>query len=117
MVTQSQQQMTSAEFFALPPQTQPTELIYGELVVSPTPAPKHQNVVLNTYTVIRRISKTVSGKVFAVGNKEALPFVSVIIKGTTIGAQTDFDGSYSIKAKSGDVLERCHVGHRSEIRK
>lgn len=65
MVTQTQQQMTSAEFFELPEQNQPTELIYGELIVSPTPIPKHQNVMGNTYTVVRQISKSVGGKVFA----------------------------------------------------
>jgi len=65
MVMQTRQQMTTAEFFELPEQSKPTELIYGELVVSPTPIPKHQNVMGNTYTVIRQISKTVGGKVFA----------------------------------------------------
>jgi Uma2 family endonuclease len=65
MVTQTRQQMTTAEFFELPEQSQPTELIYGELIVSPTPIPKHQNVMGNTYTVIRQISKTVGGKAFA----------------------------------------------------
>ncbi len=65
MVTQTRQQMTAAEFFELPEQTQPTELINGELIMSPTPIPKHQNIMGNTYTVIRQISKTVGGKVFA----------------------------------------------------
>lgn len=57
--------MTTAEFFELPEQIQPTELIYGELVVSPTPIPKHQYITGNTHLILREISKTVGGKAFA----------------------------------------------------
>lgn len=39
-----------------------------------------------------------------------LPGVSVIIDGTTIGAETDFDGNYTINAKTGDVLQFSYVG-------
>lgn len=34
-------------------------------------------------------------------NNEALSFANVIIKGTTIGTQTDMDGNYSISIKAG----------------
>lgn len=37
--------VSMAEFRALPESSQPTELIYGELVVSPTPRYKHQRLV------------------------------------------------------------------------
>lgn len=43
-------------------------------------------------------------------NKETLPGVSVSIKGTTTGTITEVDGSYSILAKKGDVLEYYLVG-------
>ena len=39
-----------------------------------------------------------------------LPGVSVIIKGTTKGTESDFDGKYSISAKKGDVLVFSYVG-------
>lgn len=39
-----------------------------------------------------------------------LPGVSVLIKGTTIGTETNFDGRYSIKANTGDVLVFSFVG-------
>jgi iron complex outermembrane receptor protein len=39
-----------------------------------------------------------------------LPGVSVIIKGTTTGATTDFNGVYSIKANNGDTLVFSYVG-------
>ena len=52
--------------------------------------------------------KTVSGTV--TDDSGALPGVSVVIKGTTTGTQTDFDGKYSIQAKTGDVLMFSFVG-------
>jgi TonB-linked SusC/RagA family outer membrane protein len=39
-----------------------------------------------------------------------LPGVNIIVKGTTNGTQSDFDGRYSIKAKTGDVLTFSYVG-------
>jgi hypothetical protein len=56
---------------------------------------------------------TIRGKIFSVENKEALPFVSVIIKGTTIGAQTDFDGNFVINTSQlGDSLMAVYVGYK-----
>lgn len=60
-----------------------------------------------------RAQYIISGKVFVAENKEALPFVSVIIKGTTIGAQTDFDGNFVINSpKPGDSLVAVYVGYK-----
>ncbi|WP_341216316.1 carboxypeptidase-like regulatory domain-containing protein, partial [uncultured Wocania sp.] len=39
-----------------------------------------------------------------------LPGASVVIKGTQTGAQTDFDGNYSIKVNDGDILVFSYVG-------
>lgn len=39
-----------------------------------------------------------------------LPGVNVIIKGSTTGTATDFDGNYQIQAKKGDVLVFSFVG-------
>ena len=39
-----------------------------------------------------------------------LPGVNVLIKGTTTGTQTDFDGNYDINAQQGDVLVFSFVG-------
>lgn len=60
----------------------------------------------------------IKGKVFSTENKEALPFVPVIIKGTSIGAQTDFDGNYVIKTnKLGDSIIATYFGYRRTARK
>ena len=55
--------------------------------------------------------KTVSGTVS--DNSGSLPGVSVTIKGTTSGAETDFDGKYSIKASTGDVLVFSYLGYKT----
>ncbi len=39
-----------------------------------------------------------------------LPGVTVLIKGTNTGTQTDFDGNYSITASQGDVLVYSFIG-------
>ncbi len=60
---------------------------------------------------------TIRGKIFAANNKEALPFVPVIIKGTTIGAQSDFDGNFVIKSpKLGDSIIASYVGYKRTAR-
>lgn len=55
--------------------------------------------------------KTVSGTVS--DSSGSLPGVSVVIKGTTTGSETDFDGNYSIKAKVGDVLVFSYLGYKT----
>jgi hypothetical protein len=56
---------------------------------------------------------TIRGKVFNAENKEPLPFVPVVIKGTNIGTQTDFDGNFIIKTSHlGDSLVAAYVGYK-----
>ena len=43
-----------------------------------------------------------------------LPGVSVVVKNTTRGTSTDFDGKYEISAKQGDVLVFSFVGFKSQ---
>jgi len=55
--------------------------------------------------------KTISGTVS--DETGPLPGVNVIVKGTNNGSQTDFDGNYSIKANTGDVIVFSYVGMAS----
>ncbi|HEY9170430.1 MAG TPA: SusC/RagA family TonB-linked outer membrane protein [Lutibacter sp.] len=55
--------------------------------------------------------KTVTGKVSDASGP--LPGVTVIIKGTKTGTQTDFDGNYSIKATTGAVLQFSFIGMKT----
>ncbi|MCL7763696.1 SusC/RagA family TonB-linked outer membrane protein [Polaribacter sp. Z014] len=60
-------------------------------------------------------TKTISGTVS--DDSGVLPGVSVLIKGTAKGTETDFDGKYSINAKSGDILVFRYLGYKVTTKK
>ena len=43
-----------------------------------------------------------------------LPFITVVVKGTTRGTTTDFDGKYSINAASNGILVFSYVGYKTK---
>ena len=43
-----------------------------------------------------------------------LPGVNIIVKGTTIGTQTDFDGNYKLEAEKEQILIFSYVGFKTE---
>lgn len=55
MIASERTHMTLAEFRQLPESNLPTELIDGELIMSPSPVDLHQDVTLNTATLVKRI--------------------------------------------------------------
>ncbi len=55
--------------------------------------------------------KTVSGSV--TDSSGPLPGVSILIKGTKTGTETDFDGNYTIKARQGSVLVFSFLGMKT----
>ncbi|QXP63069.1 TonB-dependent receptor [Polaribacter sp. HaHaR_3_91] len=59
--------------------------------------------------------KTISGTVS--DESGSLPGVSVLVKGTSTGVETDFDGNYKIASKSGDVLVFSYLGYKSTQKK
>ncbi len=61
--------------------------------------------------------KEVSGTVTSSSDKMPLMGVSVVVKGTTRGVATDFDGNYTIKANEGDVLEFTSMGFKTTTKK
>ena len=59
-------------------------------------------------TLIGRVTDTVDGK--------SLPFATIQVEGTTIGAITDFDGKFALKLKSGTyTLAVSFVGYATLI--
>jgi len=58
-------------------------------------------------------SREVSGIVTSADDGLSIPGVSVIIKGTTIGITTDFDGKYTIPAEKGQTLVFSFVGMKT----
>ncbi|WP_422090555.1 SusC/RagA family TonB-linked outer membrane protein [Tenacibaculum ovolyticum] len=55
--------------------------------------------------------KTISGTVS--DESGPLPGVTILKNGTTQGTETDFDGKYSIQAKTGDVLVYSFIGMKT----
>ena len=46
---------------------------------------------------------------------ETLPGVSVVVKGITVGTETDFDGMYQLKkVKKGSILVFSHLGMQTK---
>ena len=68
-----------------------------------------REVVLDT--ILENDEFFVSGTV--VDSNGFLPGVTVMVKGTTNGTETDFDGKYSIKVKIGDILNFSFVGMKT----
>src|SRR5690606_13796192 len=55
----------------------------------------------------------VTGTVTEQANAMPLPGVNLLIKGTSTGATTDFDGKYTISANPGDVIVFSYVGYKT----
>ncbi|MGB3150781.1 MAG: TonB-dependent receptor [Maribacter sp.] len=66
-------------------------------------------LVLFYMGTICAIAQTVTGTVSA--DDGPLPGASIVVKGTTRGTTTDFDGNYSIDATSDDTLMFSYIGY------
>ncbi|WP_179351402.1 SusC/RagA family TonB-linked outer membrane protein [Winogradskyella vidalii] len=55
----------------------------------------------------------VSGVITSTNDGMPLPGVSIVIKGTTKGTTSDFDGNYSITVNNGDELEFSYIGFKT----
>ena len=93
-----------------------------------------KRVFLNTNVSFKLINKQIVLKIEEEGNKETnyetqqieisgtindtagLPLagVNILIVGSNTGAQSDFDGNYSIKASKGDVVEFSYVSMQTQ---
>lgn len=75
-----------------------------QIILSPTKLTKKISISQQAETITGTV-KDASGSILG---------VSIIIKGTTTGIVSDFDGMYSIKASKGDVLIYSHIGYTSQ---
>jgi TonB-linked SusC/RagA family outer membrane protein len=66
-------------------------------------------VLCSSYSVAQQ---TITGTVTTIDGP--LPGASVVVKGTTNGTTTDFDGNFTIQAAQGDVLTASFVGFTSK---
>ncbi|ARV16607.1 SusC/RagA family TonB-linked outer membrane protein [Polaribacter sp. SA4-12] len=65
-----------------------------------------------SFSAIQAQTKSVKGVVSADG--EPMIGATIIVKGTSTGTQTDFDGNYTIKVKTGGVLVFKYIGFLSK---
>lgn len=56
---------------------------------------------------------TLTGTVTEQSTSVPLPGVNVVIKGTTTGTSTDFDGNYQIEVNNGDIIVFSYVGYQN----
>lgn len=66
-------------------------------------SPSHLHAATTTNTDIEQ-NKTITGSVVSAEDNMGIPGVNVLVKGTTTGAVTDFDGNYSISVPSNDSI-------------
>ena len=59
-------------------------------------------------------TKTITGTVTTEQDQGGIPGVSVVIKGTTTGTITDINGSFTIEATEGAILEFSFVGMKPQ---
>ena len=58
--------------------------------------------------------KTITGKVTDASSGEPLPGVTIVVKGTTNGTITNFDGNYSIDVEEGETLAFSFIGYTAQ---
>ncbi len=57
---------------------------------------------------------TITGKVTSADDQMPLPGVTVVVKGTTVGTITDFDGFYNIQVAKGSILVYSFLGMKPQ---
>ncbi len=59
-------------------------------------------------------TKKVTGKVLNMTDKSSMPGVNIKVKGSSGATSTDFDGTFSISASTGDVLVFSFIGFQTK---
>ena len=59
-------------------------------------------------------SVTVTGVVMAQDEPDPVIGANVMVKGSTVGTITDFDGNFELQAKAGDVLQVSFMGYKTQ---
>ena len=91
--------------------------------IKPTPDPHYLNFVSNGYQPTfakptqnfkyNPMVRTVTGVITE--NGSPLPGVTVLLRGTNTGTQTDFDGRYQININGGQELEFQYIGMKPQV--
>lgn len=71
-------------------------------------------LLLTTLWSFGQTQGTIQGTVISATDNIPLMGVNVIVKGTTVGTVTDFDGKYSIQASATDELQFSSIGFQTQ---
>ncbi|WP_090125925.1 SusC/RagA family TonB-linked outer membrane protein [Lutibacter oricola] len=72
-------------------------------------------VVLLNFTMMAQSSYLLKGTVVSSTDNSPIPGSSIIIKDTTKGTTTDFDGVFALQVKQGDVLQVSFIGFETKL--
>lgn len=70
------------------------------------------SLLLGNHAIAQQLVLT--GKVTDSASGEALPGVSVVVKGTTNGTITNFEGNFTLNVNKGDVVQFSFVGFKQQ---
>ncbi len=70
------------------------------------------SLLLGNYAMAQQ--SVLTGKVTDSSSGEALPGVSIVVKGTTNGTITNYDGEFTLNANKGDVVLFSFVGYKTQ---
>ncbi len=71
--------------------------------------------LLSTVVMLAQSQKTITGTVLSAEDNMPLPGASVIVKGTSNGASTDFDGKFTISVNSNQTtLTVSYIGYKTK---
>ena len=59
-------------------------------------------------------AEMITGVVMAEGDPDPVIGANIMVKGTTNGTITDFDGNFAIEAKVGDIIVVSYMGYKSQ---
>ena len=62
-------------------------------------------------TVVYCQDQMVEGRVIDAESNQPMPGATILIKGTTTGTTTDFDGNFSLATSSNDILLVSYLGY------
>jgi len=89
------------------------KIIDKQIVITKKIAKASKRIINKGINKTSAVVKSITGQVTSTDGLP-LPGVSIIIKGTQKGTETDFDGNYRIDADAGDVLEFSSLGFKTK---
>ena len=84
--------------------------VFNKQIILKNEKEEKENVPVETMPV--SVQEAISGTITDAGGVP-LPGVNVVVVGTNKGAQTDFEGNFTIDANDGDVLQFTYVGFKT----